>query len=232
MSEKILREIRIGSKVSESQYIVQYKTSWTENINDDNEWVTQDVVSNNTLQTNSVIDISPLSGHILYIQMELCRMTLKAAISKIHFELNQDFGKPLTVVGAYIASLFFDEILSGVHYLHSLSPPIIHRDLKPQNIFITDGKCGNFIKIGDFGTATIHETMTMHVNGDASDFDSVFNPSNLLINHTKNRGTVGYMAPEVFNGEPYNEKCDIYSLGRIMMDLCCVEFDSHIDPIS
>ena len=33
---------------------------------------------------------------------------------------------------------------------------------------------------------------------------------------TKNTGSPRYMAPEVFNGDPYNQKCDVYSLGLIL----------------
>ena len=157
MPEKIFKEIRIGSKVSESQYFVQYNTSWTENINDDIKRMTLDAARKSALESNSVIDVSPLSGHILYIQMELCRMTLKDAISKINAELNQKYNKPITLIGAFIASELFLEIVNGVNYLHSLKPPIIHRDLKPQNILLTNGKLGHFIKIGDFGLAVTHE---------------------------------------------------------------------------
>lgn len=45
------------------------------------------------------------------------------------------------------------QILKGLYFLHSRSPPIIHRDLKCDNIFIT-GTTGS-IKIGDLGLATL-----------------------------------------------------------------------------
>jgi serine/threonine protein kinase len=165
-----------------------------------------------TSESESVTDESPFSGLILYIQMELCRMTLRDAITKINDELNQSIGKPITPIGAYIASLFIEEIINGIHYLHSQSPPIIHRDLKPENIFITDGRGGNFIKIGDFGIATSHENV---------------NDSNLGSNtgHTAGKGTYGYMAPEILKSESYDFKCDIYSLGCIVMDLLCLDKD-------
>jgi serine/threonine protein kinase len=100
-----------------------------------------------------------------------------------------------------------------VNYLHSSSPPIIHRDLKPGNIFISDGRDGNYIKIGDFGTATSH--------GDES-----FKASNKTprIEHTLEIGTYKYMAPEVLISKGYNQKCDIYSLGCIAMDLLCINW--------
>ncbi len=48
------------------------------------------------------------------------------------------------------------QILKGLHFLHTRSPPIIHRDLKCDNIFIT-GPTGS-VKIGDLGLATLKRT--------------------------------------------------------------------------
>lgn len=68
---------------------------------------------------------------------------------------------------------------------------IIHRDIKPQNIFVS--KNGDY-KLGDFGIAkTIEKTS----------------------GGTK-IGTYRYMAPEVYNNQPYNLAADIYSLGLVL----------------
>lgn len=45
------------------------------------------------------------------------------------------------------------QIVKGLSFLHSRTPPIIHRDLKCDNIFIT-GTTG-CVKIGDLGLATL-----------------------------------------------------------------------------
>jgi hypothetical protein len=45
------------------------------------------------------------------------------------------------------------QILRGLHFLHTRTPPIIHRDLKCDNIFI-NGTTG-LVKIGDLGLATL-----------------------------------------------------------------------------
>ena len=68
---------------------------------------------------------------------------------------------------------------------------IIHRDIKPQNIFVS--KDGDF-KLGDFGIAkTVEKTS----------------------GGTK-IGTYSYMAPEVYNNQPYGHEADIYSLGMVL----------------
>lgn len=72
---------------------------------------------------------------------------------------------------------------------------IIHRDIKPENIFAT--ATGDF-KLGDFGTARI----TDQTKGAST-----------------RTGTNMYMAPEVFRGERYDSRVDIYSLGLVMYRL-------------
>lgn len=68
---------------------------------------------------------------------------------------------------------------------------LLHRDIKPQNIFVApDGTC----KLGDFGIAKTAERTT---------------------SGTKT-GTYKYMAPEVYNNQPYGGKADIYSLGLVL----------------
>lgn len=71
--------------------------------------------------------------------------------------------------------------------------PLIHRDLKSPNLLLIDG--GRALKICDFGTVTVQATMM-----------------------TNNKGSAAWMAPEVFAGTSYTEKCDIYSWGIILWE--------------
>eukprot|EP01083_Nonionella_stella_P032128 87905_1 len=84
-------------------------------------------------------------------------------------------------------------LCNGLQHLHSKG--IIHRDLKPENIlFGVDGT----IKITDFGLA---------YHG-CADYQSI------VMNTCC--GTPHYVAPEVIGGRPYNDKCDMWSLGVIV----------------
>ena len=90
------------------------------------------------------------------------------------------------------------QICIALNHIHNNK--IIHRDLKTQNIFLT--KNGD-IKIGDFGICRV-----------LSKSDELASTS---------IGTPYYIAPEVCKGEPYNYKADVWSLGCIMYELCCLK---------
>ena len=72
---------------------------------------------------------------------------------------------------------------------------IIHRDIKPENIFVS--RFGEF-KLGDFGIAReLGRTMS----------------------GLSKKGTFSYMAPEMYRGEAYDARVDIYSLGIVLYKL-------------
>ncbi|XP_030561587.1 mitogen-activated protein kinase kinase kinase 7-like isoform X2 [Drosophila novamexicana] len=77
----------------------------------------------------------------------------------------------------------------GLAYLHQLTQrSVIHRDVKPLNMLLDGTK--STLKLCDFGFVR-----------------------NVQTQMTSRLGTCLYMAPEVFNGQRYTEKCDVYSMG-------------------
>lgn len=71
---------------------------------------------------------------------------------------------------------------------------LLHRDIKPQNVLVDQA---GEPKLADFGIAVLEEEAK----------------------HTKLVGTPGYMAPELFYGDPHTRSADIYSLGATLFCL-------------
>ena len=85
------------------------------------------------------------------------------------------------------------QLLEGIQYLHDNK--IMHRDLKSANLFLL--KNGT-LKIGDLNVSTVAK------NG-------------LAYTQT---GTPYYAPPEIWKDKPYNYKCDIWSAGCIIYEIC------------
>ncbi|XP_021681701.2 rust resistance kinase Lr10-like [Hevea brasiliensis] len=92
-------------------------------------------------------------------------------------------------------------VARGIEYLHrGCDMQILHFDIKPHNILLD----GNFTpKISDFGLAKLY-------------------PANdIIVSLTAVRGTIGYIAPELFykNIGGVSYKADVYSFGMLLMEI-------------
>ncbi|CAL9005787.1 unnamed protein product [Prunus brigantina] len=92
-------------------------------------------------------------------------------------------------------------VARGIEYLHQgCDMQILHFDIKPHNILLDE----NFVpKISDFGLAKLYPT------------------DNSIVSLTAARGTMGYMAPELFykNIGGVSYKADVYSFGMLLMEM-------------
>ncbi|KAG5271755.1 hypothetical protein AALO_G00183670 [Alosa alosa] len=95
------------------------------------------------------------------------------------------------------------QLLLGVHYMHQRR--ILHRDLKAKNIFLKK----NIVKIGDFGVSCL-----------------LMGSCDLATTFT---GTPYYMSPEALSQQGYDAKSDIWSLGCVLYEMCCLAhaFEGH-----
>ncbi|MGC1584397.1 MAG: protein kinase [Rhodomicrobium sp.] len=91
------------------------------------------------------------------------------------------------------------KLARGAAALHRAG--IIHRDIKADNVILEDG---GSLKLIDLGVVRV------------PGFED-FPPEDIP-------GTMGYMAPEMFTGEPGNEATDIYALGVTMFRAFTGEF--------
>jgi alpha-tubulin suppressor-like RCC1 family protein len=199
--EDTFKELRIMFQLR-SNYVVRFDSAWIEKNYIQIVDFTSTQIEN---MSSGHVVFDPYRPSLLHIQMELCSDTLKQTLFRIKEESNQKLNELLSPIDYFIASELFIEILESVNYLHKQNPQIIHRDLKPTNILITNGLNGRFVKIADFGLATLHK------HDDES--------------HSQLAGTLKYMAPEVLTTRKYDTKADIFSLGVISLELFLMDLN-------
>ncbi|VVA34526.1 PREDICTED: rust resistance kinase Lr10 [Prunus dulcis] len=92
-------------------------------------------------------------------------------------------------------------VARGIEYLHrGCDMQILHFDIKPHNILLDE----NFLpKVSDFGLARLCPL------------------DNSIVSLTAARGTIGYIAPELFykNIGGISYKADVYSFGMLLMEM-------------
>ncbi|XP_077421865.1 serine/threonine-protein kinase Nek3 isoform X1 [Vanacampus margaritifer] len=90
---------------------------------------------------------------------------------------------------------WFAQMCAGAKHIHDKR--VLHRDLKSKNIFLTDD---GTVKLGDFGSACVLNSSKAYAHSYV--------------------GTPYYVAPEIWDNKPYNNKSDVWSLGCVLYELC------------
>ena len=107
-------------------------------------------------------------------------------------------------------------VARGIEYLHQgCDMQILHFDIKPHNILLDE----NFTpKVSDFGLAKLYPI------------------DDSIVSLTAARGTLGYMAPELFykNIGGVSYKADVYSFGMLLMEMASrrKNFNAFTDHLS
>ncbi|KAJ1605213.1 protein kinase [Cryptosporidium canis] len=98
------------------------------------------------------------------------------------------------------------QVLLGVKHLHDNN--IIHCDIKPSNVLLFSN---GVVKLSDFGVSSILSSN----KGEQGASESISDP---LI-----QGSIYYLAPEIYSDMDHDRRCDLWSIGCLLLELCSLE---------
>jgi hypothetical protein len=147
----------------------------------------------NIVQT---IEVGRTSDESLFLSMEWLEGASLYRVVQRARELADDI-PPAAIMAIMLP------VLDALHYLHGLCDldgeplDVVHRDVTPSNIFLTTA---GHVKLIDFGVARTSVQSAITVVG-------------------TRKGKVGYLAPEVLAGHPFDMRSDLYSAGVVLWEL-------------
>lgn len=123
-----------------------------------------------------------------------------------------------------LAAKLAQQIVRGIFFLHESG--VVHCDIKPENVLLTDSRSSSNQDAND---DTVKDVKTCELQVELCDFGlSVKVPDVRFFKHTGDvhkvpftgmTGSAGYMAPELFDSQPYGKPIDLWSVGIIVYEM-------------
>eukprot|EP00040_Diaphanoeca_grandis_P036759 m.235996 g.235996 ORF g.235996 m.235996 type:complete len:872 (-) comp33674_c0_seq3:336-2951(-) len=140
-----------------------------------------------------------------FLVSELMNQTLRERLRANKTKLDVDWNE---------ARRWCADIVAGMLFLHTRTPPMVHRDLKSDNCLLGEN---DIVKIADFGT------VTRPSDGESKFTSSATTSTSLVMSASIGAGTPLWMAPEVMSGlhgiSHYGLSVDVYSFGMVMYEI-------------
>jgi serine/threonine-protein kinase len=102
-------------------------------------------------------------------------------------------GRPTPARALYVAR----QLLGALAHAHAHG--VLHRDVKPENVMLVIREAPRAVLI-DFGLAKLHDEAALTATGTCV-------------------GSPSYIAPERLLGQPYDARCDLYSVGVMLYEM-------------
>eukprot|EP00040_Diaphanoeca_grandis_P036762 m.236061 g.236061 ORF g.236061 m.236061 type:complete len:989 (-) comp33674_c0_seq8:336-3302(-) len=140
-----------------------------------------------------------------FLVTELMNQTLRERLRENKTKVDVDWNE---------ARRWCADIVAGMLFLHTRTPPMVHRDLKSDNCLLGEN---DIVKIADFGT------VTRPSDGESKFTSSATTSTSLVMSASIGAGTPLWMAPEVMSGlhgiSHYGLSVDVYSFGMVMYEI-------------
>ncbi|KDO32760.1 CAMK/CAMK1 protein kinase [Saprolegnia parasitica CBS 223.65] len=125
-----------------------------------------------------------------------------------------------------LAAKLAHQIVRGIFFLHESG--VVHCDIKPENVLLTDSKAPSNQDSND-EVVVVKDVKACELQVEICDFGlSVKVPDVRFFKHTGDvhkvpftglTGSVGYMAPELFESQPYGKPIDLWSVGIMVYEM-------------
>ena len=117
-----------------------------------------------------------------------------------------------TELSENFVKMWFEDLAAALDYIHAMG--IVHRDIKGGNVLLRSDK---HVMLSDFGLSkVINEELSEELQIPRTVVSFVKKGSAMA---EAVKGSAGYMAPEVANGELATRNSDVYSLGVVFFRL-------------
>ncbi|GMH45326.1 hypothetical protein BSKO_13283 [Bryopsis sp. KO-2023] len=189
-------------------------------------------------------DVEDLRRKVYLVQEYMNGGTMKSVVMS---QMGSGAGRAYTDIQAID---WLVEVAKGLRYLHTSKPKVIHRDIKLENILLKETDAGEVVaKLADFGLHALAgskakaqplgenntdanlsqlpgkaafdgELVQAAEESSAKQSSAKQSSAKLGSSLTGKTGSLMYMAPEVYSCQPYDESCDIFSMGTVIFEVC------------
>ena len=240
-NQRIMREVRSFSILSDHPKIVRYYGTWQETEMPQNDAAHNSSVGEGLSEVTWGDEVSSMFGdesevahqvemepvNWLYIQMELCSTSLRQLLNANGWTVDRE------KIRRYMC-----DVSEGLSYIHSKH--YIHRDMKPDNIFIVDNHGSLVAKLGDFGLSCKTQPDKTDIGAGGDRLTPLTRDGSLdsgrhgklsfggseedmdeasLAELTRACGTRMYFSPELEHSGVYNQLVDVYALGIVLFEM-------------
>ncbi|QDQ28701.1 tetratricopeptide repeat protein [Chitinimonas arctica] len=166
-------------------------------------------------------------SRVLYEQLGECNNLLRIvdwSFETSPFFIESEYGGDNLLIWSQVENILdtmptesrialFLQIAHGVAAAHSVG--VIHKDIKPANVLVSSQGGGWQVRLADFGSGRLTDHDRLAELG----FTAMSMSGAPTVLSDEARGTIMYVAPEIFREQPATERSDVFALGVLLYQM-------------